>query len=284
MKIAIIGLGHIGGSFSLGIKSIDDSHQFVGFDINEDHCNKALELGLVDEVTDFETAVKSDLVVLAMPVNVIEKQIVYTLDLLPENSILIDLGSTKELFCKLASGHRKRARYVACHPIAGTENSGPEAAFSGLFKHKTVIICNRQESDTDALEIVEILFKQLDMRISYMDASEHDRHIAYVSHLSHISSFALGLTVLKKEKDEKSIFTMAGSGFSSTVRLAKSSPAMWAPIFQQNHTNIIAALDAYIQQLVEFKNVIQKNEAGESFELMEKANEIRRVLLGIENK
>ncbi len=284
MKIAIIGLGHIGGSFSLGIKSIDDSHQFVGFDINEDHCNKALELGLVDEVTDFETAVKSDLVVLAMPVNVIEKQIVYTLDLLPENSILIDLGSTKELFCKLASGHSKRARYVACHPIAGTENSGPEAAFSGLFKHKTVIICNRQESDTDALEIVEILFKQLDMRISYMDASEHDRHIAYVSHLSHISSFALGLTVLKKEKDEKSIFTMAGSGFSSTVRLAKSSPAMWAPIFQQNHTNIIAALDAYIQQLVEFKNVIQKNEAGESFELMEKANEIRRVLLGIENK
>lgn len=284
MNIAIIGLGHIGGSFSLGLKSIDQDLHFIGFDVNESHVKKALELDLIDEAANFEEATtRADLVVLATPVNVIEKQLRHALDLLPENAILIDLGSTKELFCQKVDGHPKRSRYVACHPIAGTENSGPEAAFSGLFKHKMMIICDRKNSDVDALEIVEILFKKLEMHLSYMNSKEHDLHIAYVSHLSHISSFALGLTVLEKEKNEKNIFTMAGSGFSSTVRLAKSSPAMWAPIFQQNQANIISALDAYIQQLVEFKKVILQNNAGESRDLMERANEIRRVLWGIEN-
>lgn len=285
MNISIIGLGHIGGSFSLGIKSVDEGHYFIGYDLNKAHCEKALELNLVDEICSFEEAVKkADLVVLATPVNVIEKQLLPTLDLLKEESILIDLGSTKEKFCRTVENHQRRSRFVACHPIAGTENSGPEAAFSSLFKHKMMIICDKKDSDIDAREIVEILFKKLEMRISYMDSSEHDRHIAYVSHLSHITSFALGLTVLEKEKDEKSIFAMAGSGFSSTVRLAKSSPDMWAPIFTQNNENILEALTSYIKQLEEFKRIIENGNADESKALMEKANDIRRVLFGIDNK
>jgi len=285
MNISIIGLGHIGGSFSLGIKSVDPSHNFLGYDVNEEHGQKAMKLGLVDRLENMETCVsKADLIVLATPVDIISEQITYVLEHMDRTTILIDLGSTKELFCQIAGSHPKRPRYVACHPMAGTENSGPEAAFSGLFKHKMMIICDRHNSDVDAVEIVEILFKQLEMRVSYMDSTEHDRHIAYVSHLSHISSFALGLTVLEKEKNEKNIFTMAGSGFSSTVRLAKSSPAMWAPIFKQNTNNVLEALNSYIQQLEEFKKVIQENNSRESYDLMEKANEIRRVLFGIENK
>ncbi len=285
MKIAIIGLGHIGGSFSLGIKSVDPSHYFIGYDLNDHHSKTAMKLGLVDELVDFEIATTTaDLIVLATPVNIIASQIIDSLDRLKNDAVLIDLGSTKDLFCQTASQHPKRSRYVACHPMAGTENSGPEAAFSALFKHKMMIICDKNKSDTDAVEKVERLFKQLEMHISHMDSKEHDRHIAYVSHLSHISSFALGLTVLEKEKNEKNIFTMAGSGFSSTVRLAKSSPAMWAPIFKQNNSNVLEALSAYIQQLEEFKKVIESDNSDQSFHLMEKANDIRRVLFGIENK
>lgn len=283
MNISIIGLGHIGGSFSLGIKEKENGHHFKGYDINPSNAKKALELGLVDEIDSYESCIKNaDLVVLATPVNIIQSQLLETLDLIKNDAIVIDLGSTKELFCKKVKDHPKRGRYVACHPIAGTENSGPEAAFGSLFKYKMMILCNRKESDHDALDAVTHFFKILEMHISYMDAVEHDRHIAFVSHLSHITSFALGLTVLDKEKDEKSIFAMAGSGFSSTVRLAKSSPDMWAPIFKQNKTNIIGALEAYIKQLMFFKQVLEDDNTEKSHKLMKKANEIRRVLAGIE--
>lgn len=166
--------------------------------------------------------------------------------------------------------------------MAGTENSGPESAFAGLLKNKQMIICEKDKSSQGMLRILISLFKKLNMQITFMDSEEHDRHIAYVSHLSHISSFALGLTVLDKEKDEKSIFAMAGSGFSSTVRLAKSSPDMWAPIFKQNSSNISVALEAYINQLKQFKEIIDNGEQDKSHKLMQHANEIRRILLGLE--
>jgi len=285
MIIGIIGLGHIGGSFSLGIQSLEEGHEFIGFDLNEDNANKALKYSLVNEITDYESCIKrSDLIVLATPVNVIERQLPEVLGLMKDHAVLIDLGSTKGGFCSCIKDHPRRARYVSCHPIAGTENSGPEAAFASLFKHKMIIICDKEDSDVDALKIVEELFHKLQMEISYMDAQEHDRHIAFVSHLSHITSFALGLTVLEKEKDEKNVFTMAGSGFSSTVRLAKSSPAMWAPIFEQNKENISKALDAYINQLKQFKEVIEKGDSTESADLMKKANDIRRVLFGMDSE
>ena len=283
MKISIIGVGLLGGSFALGLKSVEEGHYFIGVDTNEDHAALAIKLGIIDQTMHFNQAVKSsDLVVLATPVNVINRQLTEALNLLPKDAILIDLGSTKSAFNKIVAEHPKRDQYISCHPIAGTENSGPEAAFSGLFKTKQIIICEKDQSNKLHLETIVSIFKKLDMHIAYMPSEEHDRHIAYVSHLSHISSFALGLTVLEKERDEKSIFTMAGSGFSSTVRLAKSSPDMWAPIFKQNAVNVSIALEAYIKQLQNFKEIIDLGAEDKSHELMEKANEIRRVLMGLE--
>jgi prephenate dehydrogenase len=283
MKITIVGVGLLGGSFALGVKSVDEEHHFMGVDTSEENGRLALSLGIVDEIMHFKQAVKdADLVVLATPVNVINRQLPEALDHLRPDSILIDVGSTKGNFSKAVENHPKREQYISCHPIAGTENSGPEAAFAGLLKHKQMIICERNKSRKDSLDKVVDIFKKLEMHLTYMESDEHDRHIAYVSHLSHISSFALGLTVLAKEKDEKSIFTMAGSGFSSTVRLAKSSPDMWAPIFKQNSKNISVALEAYINQLKQFKEIIDSGEEEKSYLLMEKANEIRRVLLGLE--
>ncbi len=283
MNIAIVGVGLLGGSFALGLRSVENDHYFIGVDTNEDHARTAKKLGIVDQLMHFTQAVKAaDLIVLATPVNVITRQLPEVLDNIQNGSILIDLGSTKAAFSEAIAGHPKRAQYISCHPIAGTENSGPEAAFSGLLKHKQMIICDRELSDEGLLKKVVRIFKKLNMHISYMNSVEHDRHIAYVSHLSHISSFALGLTVLEKERDEKSIFAMAGSGFSSTVRLAKSSPDMWAPIFSQNAQNISEALGAYIDLLSRFKEIIDKDREEESYMLMKKANEIRRVLSGLE--
>jgi prephenate dehydrogenase len=285
MNIGIVGLGLLGGSFSLGLKSVEEGHRYLGVDIHPENARLALELGIADEILEFGAMLQqADLVVLATPVNVILKQLAPALEGMREDAILIDFGSTKELFCRAVQAHPRRARYVACHPIAGTENSGPESAFAGLLRHKQMIICDRDKSDPEALHLSSTLFKKLDMRISHMEGAEHDRHIAYVSHLSHISSFALGLTVLEKEKDERSIFTMAGSGFSSTVRLAKSAPDMWAPIFSQNTSNVSKALDAYIKMLMEFKEVIDRADEAQSSDLMRRANEIRRVLLGIDGR
>ncbi|MCK5281229.1 MAG: prephenate dehydrogenase [Cyclobacteriaceae bacterium] len=283
MIISIVGVGLLGGSFALGLRSIDEGHHFIGVDISDENAELAKRLNIVDEILDFTEAVqKSDLVVLATPVDVINQQLCKVLDILSEGAVLIDLGSTKEAFSKTVANHPNRSQYVSCHPMAGTENSGPEAAFSGLLKHKQMIICDKEKSNRSILERVIGIFKKLDIHIAYMGSEEHDRHIAYVSHLSHISSFALGLTVLEKEKDEKSIFTMAGSGFSSTVRLAKSSPDMWAPIFRQNADNISLALDSYISQLKQFKEIIDSGAEDKSHKLIEKANEIRRVLMGME--
>lgn len=283
MKISIIGVGLLGGSFTLGLKSVESGHHFIGVDTNRENAFIATKLGIVDQVMDFEEAVKvSDLVVLATPVNIISKMLPKALDLLRDDSMLIDLGSTKSVFSKVVKDHPKRGQYISCHPMAGTENSGPESAFAGLLKHKQMIICEKERSKNEMLRIIISIWKKLDMTVTYMTSEDHDRHIAYVSHLSHITSFALGLTVLEKEKDEKSIFAMAGSGFSSTVRLAKSSPDMWAPIFKQNGPNISVALEAFINQLQKFKEIIDAGAEDESHKLMEKANEIRRVLMGME--
>jgi prephenate dehydrogenase len=284
MKITVVGVGLLGGSLALVAREKGIASRITGVDINPMHAQRALALGIADEMLPLEDAVKdTDLVVLATSVNVLLKQLPQVLDLIKEHTIVMDLGSTKELICKVADSHPRRSQFVASHPIAGTENSGPDAAFPGLLKKKIMIICDKEKSSKHALETVVSLSKQFEMRLSFMNSAEHDRHLAYVSHLSHISSFALGITVLDKEKDEKSIFEMAGSGFSSTVRLAKSSPEMWAPIFTQNKENISTALGAYIRRLQAFKDIIDTNDEARSKELMQHANEIRRVLLGIEN-
>ncbi|CAN5896944.1 prephenate dehydrogenase [soil metagenome] len=283
MIITIVGVGLLGGSWALGLKERRGNFKFIGVDANPGNAEKAKELRIVDEICSLEEGVRrADLTVLAVPVNAILGLLPQVLDLLPPHATLLDLGSTKKKICQLTDTHPRREQFVAGHPIAGTEHSGPEAAFAGLLPNKIMIVCDPEKSRPAALGLVEELCALLPMRLSYMASPDHDLHLAYVSHLSHISSFALGATVLEKEKDEQNIFDMAGSGFSSTVRLAKSSPDMWAPIFTQNRENISAALDSYIQKLQYFKDIIDQQDEAASHELMRRPNEIRRILSGID--
>ncbi|QNF34961.1 prephenate dehydrogenase [Adhaeribacter swui] len=282
MRLCIVGIGLLGGSFALGLKDKFPGLTVIGVDSNPEHAQKALDLGIVQEILPLKAAVaQADLIVLATPVNAIVSLLPQVLDLISPAGVVIDLGSTKELICTAVKDHPKRKQFVAVHPIAGTENTGPEAAFASLLPGKTMIICEKENSNPEAVQMVEELCRKLEMRISYMDAASHDLHLAYVSHLSHISSFALGITVLDKEKNEQNIFDMAGSGFSSTVRLAKSSPEMWAPIFTQNGKNISEALTSYIEKLQIFKKIIDQQDETGSYTLMKEANEIRRILQGI---
>ena len=285
MKITVIGLGLIGGSIALDLRKAGIAKELIGIDARSENGLKAIELGLVDTIETGDNALsESDLVIVAIPVNSVCQILPSILDALKPNAVAIDAGSTKGLICKSVAGHPKRNQFVASHPIAGTENSGPEAAFHGLFNNKTNIICEKEKSSPHALEVAIRVFNALGLNTIFMEAEEHDKHVAYVSHLSHVSSFLLGQTVLDIEKDEKNIFALAGSGFASTVRLAKSSPDMWAPIFEQNLEYLSQALLEYIMHLQRFHYHLQKKDTNELKRIMSKSNEIRRVLEGIELK
>lgn len=285
MTISIIGVGLLGGSFALSVREKYPKVRFIGVDASPVNGQLALAKGIVDEVMPLAEAIaQSTLVVMAIPVNSIISLLPEVLDHLPPGATVLDLGSTKETICAVADAHPKRAQFVAAHPMAGTENSGPGAAFRELLPGKNLIICAREKSLPDSVTLAESLFRDIGMKLFYMTPQEHDLHLAYVSHLSHISAFALGLTVLEKEKDQQTIFDMASTGFSSTVRLAKSSPQMWAPIFDQNRTNVSNALTAYIDFLQQFKQVIDNQDVATSLEFMQRANVIRRVLDGIEKR
>jgi prephenate dehydrogenase len=285
MKATIIGLGLIGGSMALDLKKAGLVTELTGLELNKDHAAKALELGLVNGIdTEGKTIATADLVIISIPVSVLSQLLPSILDSVKKDAVVIDTGSTKSLVCKAVSNHKNRGQFVAAHPIAGTENSGPTAAFSGLFLNKTNIICEKEKSSAQALDIAEKIFAALGMNTIYMDAGEHDKHVAYVSHLSHVSSFLLGQTVLDIERDEKNIFALAGSGFSSTVRLAKSSPDMWAPIFEQNAEHLSQALLEYIMHLQKFQYHLMKRDVKELHKIMTDANRIREVLNGIELK
>jgi prephenate dehydrogenase len=283
MTITIIGIGLIGGSLAMALRKNGFGDHFTGVDNNEIHRSDAMWLGIVDEVLPMRDAIcKSDIVVLSIPVNAARNMIVEILDVLEasknDKTIVVDMGSTKKGICLASNNHPRRAQYVASHPIAGTEFSGPKAAIDNLFEGKKTIICDSELSSERALNLVREMYNSIGMDISYMSSDIHDKHIAFVSHISHISSFALGTTVLNIEKDEKSIFTMAGSGFSSTVRLAKSSPDTWAPIFIQNADSILFALNNYISQLEEFRTSLENRDSDKLKELMSLANEIRKIL------
>jgi prephenate dehydrogenase len=277
-RIAIVGLGLIGGSLAIQLNEKGLASRITGVDANPDHANKALELGLVDEILPIEQAVKqSDVVILAIPVDSMVKILPGILDLV-ENQIVIDLGSTKSLLLHSVADHSKRGRYVASHPMWGTEHSGPAAAVRGAFENKAVIICNAEGSDEDAVEWTKGMFDKIGMHLLEMDAVAHDLHAAYVSHISHITSFALANTVLEKEKEDNAIFEMASAGFESTVRLAKSNSSMWVPIFMQNKENILDVLNEHISQLRKFKSCLEKENREYLTELIEGANKIRRIL------
>jgi prephenate dehydrogenase len=285
MVISIIGVGLLGGSFALGLREKYPHVKFVGVDSSVVNQKIALAKGIVDEIATLDEALQiSELNVLATPVDVITTLLPYMLDRLPKGRTIMDLGSTKEQICKIIEVHPKRSQFVAVHPMAGTENSGPGAAFKELLDNKNVIICDKENTHPDSLGLVETFLRDVGMKIHYMTPIEHDLHLAYVSHLSHISSFALGLTVLDKERDERAIFDMASTGFSSTVRLAKSSPQMWAPIFDQNKQNVSKALGDYIELLKKFKDAIDTKDIDTSLSIMNRANDIGRILAGIEKK
>lgn len=279
-KVTIIGLGLIGGSLALELKKSFD-WEVYGIDANSNHAQKALELGIVKGIETLDSIKDSDIVVLAIPVNHAPKLALQILDKIHEEALVFDMGSTKETICNALLHHPNRKNYVAVHPIAGTEFSGPEAAIYDLFKGKVNIICDSKLSSPKAIESTLEIFEKLQMRTIFMESDEHDKHIAYVSHLSHISSFMLGKTVLEIEKEEQNIFDMAGSGFESTVRLAKSSPKMWSPIFVENKKNILTSLDEYIKNLNQFRAMIAEEKTADLQETMAETNYIKEILKGI---
>lgn len=281
MKVFIIGIGLIGGSFAKDIKRIVPDATIYGIDANEAHLQEALSLDLIDHIADHGELGIADMVIVSIPVDVLVTELPKILDSVHDDCVVFDGGSTKGLICRSLEDHPKRRNYLAAHPIAGTEFSGPSAAIEGLYEGKTNIICEVEKTAFKLQEKALALFQKMGMRIRYMNPEAHDKHIAYVSHLSHISSFMLGKTVIEKEKNERDIFDMAGSGFESTVRLAKSSPAMWTPIFEQNKDNVVETLNEYIQNLEEFKQMLVQNDYQGIYDEMNNTNKIKEILNGI---
>lgn len=278
MRIAIIGTGLIGGSLSLTLREKGWVSHVIGVENNAAHAARALELKLVDEISDLFTAIdQADIIILSTPINAAEAMLPLILDKV-DQQLVMDVGSTKKIICESVAHHPKRGRFVATHPMWGTEYSGPDAAVKAAFANKATVICSKEESDADAVEKVEELYRALGMHILYMKADDHDVHVAYVSHISHITSFALANTVLEKEREEDAIFELASGGFESTVRLAKSNPAMWVPIFMQNRDNVLDVLNEHIAQLRKFKACLEKENYEYLQELIEHANGIKRIL------
>ncbi|MEY3541935.1 MAG: hypothetical protein RLZZ204_747 [Bacteroidota bacterium] len=277
-NFAIIGVGLIGGSFALKCKNNRLANKVLGVDNNPKHATDALALGLVDEMLDLESAVASaDVVILSIPVNAVSTLLPTILDLV-DQQVVIDMGSTKSHINAVVENHPKRGRFVASHPMWGTEYSGPAAAVSNAFENKAVILCDLDKTDVDAVETAKAIFGALPMRIIEMNAEDHDLHAAYVSHISHITSFALANTVLEKEKEDNAIFEMASAGFESTVRLAKSNPEMWTPILMHNRENVLDVLNEHIAQLRKFKACLEKENWEYLNELISNANQIKRII------
>lgn len=278
-NVTIVGVGLISGSFALAMKDKGYAKKIIGVSRTKASTDKAKELGIINEALPLEEAVKqSDFIYVAIPVDATIPVMKKIMDLVTDKQIVADAGSTKFVLCKALADHPMRKRFVATHPMWGTEYSGPEAAVRGAFKDRSCVICEKERSDEQAVSTVENIYKSLGMHIAYMDPENHDIHAAYVSHISHITSFALANTVLEKEKEEDAIFELAGGGFESTVRLAKSSPAMWAPIFMQNRENVLDVLNEHISQLRKFKSCLEKENYEYLVELMENANKITRII------
>ena len=280
MIVGIVGLGLIGGSMGLDLRKRGFASRVTGVESESVNAEAALRIGLADSIAGIDECVaESDVIVLAIPVGAACKLLPQVLDrVVGTDKVVIDVCSVKESMCQVAAGHQARSQYVATHPMAGTEYSGPWAAMPGLFDGRACILCDVEESSPKAVRLVEKLYDALNMRVTYMRSDAHDMHVAYVSHISHITSFALALTVLDKEKDEKHIFDLASGGFSSTVRLAKSSADMWVPILAMNHDNVLRVMDTYIEKMKEFRSAIDAYDEGRIRELIEEGNKIKRII------
>ena len=286
MKVGIIGLGLIGGSMAIDLKRKGFAEEIIGVEADPVNAAAAQKIGLVDRTADLQECVdSSDVIILAVPVGAAVRMLPQVLDRFAELSkdgktdkVVMDVCSTKEHLTRSVKYHPMRRNYVASHPMAGTEYSGPWAAMPGLYDGHACIICDSEESSPKAVRLVESLYEVLNMRTIYMNSSNHDVHTAYVSHISHVTSFALALTVLDKERDEKHIFDLASGGFSSTVRLAKSSPDMWTPILSQNRDNVLHVMDTYIEKMSAFRQAIADGDEEAIRGLIGEANRIRRII------
>ena len=279
MRVAVIGTGLIGGSFALALRAKGLASSVVGVEANPRNGEKAVELGIVERILPLNEAVDSaDLIAIAVPVDAIPQIAIKALNRITDKQIVIDMGSTKQELCEIISQHPKRHRFVATHPMWGTEFSGPEAAVRDSFAGRNVVICDKQLSDAEAVERVEAIYRTLGMGVLEMEAEQHDLHAAYVSHISHITSFILSTTVLEKEREEEAIFNLAGGGFDSTVRLAKSNASTWIPIFEQNKYNVLDVLREYIHQLNLFRKALEKDDTQALQAIIERANDIKKVL------
>ncbi len=278
MKITIIGLGLIGGSLAIGLRENGYATEIMGVDKNADYAKRALELGLIDKIVDFtEGVLKADIILVAVPVNTMVDILPKILDSV-DNQIVMEVGSTKVNILEAVKDHPRRANFIATHPMAGTEFSGPDAAIPHLFEGKACVLCDVEDSSAEAHRRAVELYSSLKMKIVYLDSESHDVHTAYVSHIAHISSFALALTVLEKERDEDKIFELASGGFNSTVRLAKSNPDTWIPIFMQNRDNVLDVLDEHIHILSIMRSCLIKRNFDDFYKMIEKANDIKRIL------
>ena len=279
MNVTIIGLGLIGGSFGLALRKYGLAERIYGVEASESNAQRALERGLVDEIVEFERALEvADVIAIATPVDTIPQLAIKLLNRVGEQQIVLDMGSTKAELCEIISQHPRRSRFVAAHPMWGTEHSGPDAAVEGAFRGCNLVLCEVERSDAEAVKVVESIFETIGMSPMYMSAEKHDVHAAYVSHISHITSFILSTTVLEKERESETILNLAGGGFESTVRLAKSSSQMWIPIFKQNKYNILDVLREYIHQLELFRKALERDNYDQLRATIERANEIRKIL------
>ena len=283
MKIVGVGLGLIGGSMLLSLRQIESESEFFGIDTNTIHLREALDLQIIDQQAEDKDFADADVVVVSIPVDISPQVIQDTLDKVGEKTLVIETGSTKENICKFLATHPKRDQFLATHPIAGTEFSGPKAAYAQLFTAKTMILCEIEKTRFQLQEIAIGLFEKMQMKIRYMHPKDHDQHIAYVSHLSHISSFMLGKTVIEKEQDQQDIFDLAGSGFASTVRLAKSHPQTWTSIFKDNKAEVLEALNHYIKNLESFQKTLQNDEYQLLYQEMNHTNQLKGILKGIKS-
>tara|TARA_B100001564_G_scaffold77115_1_gene61691 strand:- start:6424 stop:7287 length:864 start_codon:yes stop_codon:yes gene_type:complete len=283
MKIGVFGIGLIGGSLSIQARKHFTDSKIYGFDLSNKNLNRALKLGLIDAILDSNEIKNLNLILVAVPVNSVKSIVLDLFDQINKDSLIIDFSSTKKEICDAISDHPKRDQFLATHPIAGTEFSGPDSAFENLFHNKIQILCETNKTRKSLSEFATKWFLKIGMKIREINPTEHDLQVAYVSHLSHISSFMLGKTVIEKSKNETTILNLAGSGFESTVRLAKSSPDMWVPIFKQNRSNVIETLSQYIDNLNKFKNLVDECKYEEIYDQMKSINSIRKILDGLTN-
>lgn len=279
MKVLIAGLGLIGGSLALALRALGSADEILGVESSEEHAAQALRLGLADRIVTLDEGIpQAGLIVLATPVDTLPLLAVKVLNRIGEGQVAMDMGSIKEELCETISMHPRRGRFVAAHPMWGTEHSGPQAARRDAFAGCNVVLCEAERSDADARAAVEKLFRSLGASTIRMDPGEHDLHAAYVSHISHVTSFALALTVLEKEREEQHIFSLAGGGFRSTVRLAKSAPSTWVPILLRNKFNVLDVLREHIHQLQLLRRMIERDDAQGLADAIRRANSIGRIV------